>query len=106
MFNVVRKSDVPLGDQLVERVSELIESGRLPEGSRLPSVRDLARRVGVSVYTVTSAFERLSAKGLIDARPGAGYFVAPLRSKQKHFEHGTKGACFRKQRPNDTQFII
>jgi len=81
VFSVIRKSAVPLGDQLVERVSELIESGRLPEGSRLPSVRDLARRVGVSVYTVTSAFERLSAKGLIDARPGAGYFVAPLRSR-------------------------
>jgi len=81
VFDVVRKSVIPLGDQLVERVSGLIESGRLPEGSRLPSVRQLARRVGVSVYTVTSAFERLSAKGLIDARAGAGYFVAPIRSR-------------------------
>ncbi len=80
MFDVVRKSPVPLGDQLVERVRVLIESGQLPEGSRLPSVRQLARRIGVSVYTVTSAFERLSAKGLIDARAGAGYFVAPVRS--------------------------
>ena len=80
MFSVVRKSSVPLGDQLVARVAELIETGRLPEGSRLPSVRQLARRVGVSVYTITSAFERLSAKGLIDARAGAGYFVAPVRS--------------------------
>jgi DNA-binding transcriptional MocR family regulator len=81
VFDVVRKSTVPLGDQLVERVSGLIESGRLPEGSRLPSVRQLARRAGVSVYTVTSAFERLSAKGLIDARPGAGYFVAPTSNR-------------------------
>ena len=81
MFSVVRKSPIPLGDQLVERVAGLIESGRLPGGSRLPSVRQLARLVGVSVYTVTSAFERLSAKGLIDARAGAGYFVAPNRSR-------------------------
>ncbi|MGB6353297.1 MAG: PLP-dependent aminotransferase family protein [Steroidobacteraceae bacterium] len=81
MFSVVRKSPVPLGDQLVERVTELILSGRLPEGSRLPSVRQLARRVGVSVYTVTSAFERLSSKGLIDARAGAGYFVASNRTR-------------------------
>ena len=78
MFNIVRKSPIPLGDQLVERVVELIESGRQPEGSRLPSVRQLARRVGVSVYTVTSAFERLSACGhpagegcdVLDKRPG------------------------------------
>jgi DNA-binding transcriptional MocR family regulator len=82
VFDVVRKSAIPLGDQLVERVIGLIESGRLPEGSRLPSVRQLARRIGVSVYTVTSAFERLSAKGLIDARAGAGYFVAPVRSRR------------------------
>jgi DNA-binding transcriptional MocR family regulator len=81
VFDVVRKSTIPLGDQLVERVSELIESGRLPEGSRLPSVRQLARLIGVSVYTVTSAFERLGAKGLIDARAGAGYFVAPIRDR-------------------------
>ena len=80
MFDVVRKSAIPLADQLVARVSELIESGRLPAGSRLPSVRQLARRVGVSVYTVTSAFERLAGKGLIDPRAGAGYFVAPSRS--------------------------
>jgi len=60
VFDVVRKSAIPLADQLVARVSELIESGRLPAGSRLPSVRQLARRVGVSVYTVTSAFERLA----------------------------------------------
>jgi DNA-binding transcriptional MocR family regulator len=82
VFDVVRKSTIPLGDQLVGRVSELIESGRLPEGARLPSVRQLARRIGVSVYTVTSAFERLGAKGLIDARAGAGYYVAPVRSRR------------------------
>jgi len=82
VFDVVRKSAIPLGDQLVERVIGLIESGRLPEGSRLPSVRQLARRIGVSVYTVTSAFERLSAKGLIDARAGAGYFVASIRNRR------------------------
>ena len=79
MFHVVRNSSIPLGDQLVEEVTRLIDSGRLPEGSRLPSVRRLAQRAGVSTYTVTQAFERLSAKGLVQARPGSGYFVARLR---------------------------
>jgi len=81
MFQVVRSSPVPLGDQLVEEVTRLIESKRLPEGARLPSVRSLARRAGVSVYTVSSAYERLSARGLIQARPGWGYVVSrPARS--------------------------
>jgi DNA-binding transcriptional MocR family regulator len=79
MFNVIRSSATPLGDQLVAEVTRLIESGRLPEGSRLPSVRQLARRAGVSVYTVTQAFERLGAKGLVQARAGSGYFVATAR---------------------------
>jgi DNA-binding transcriptional MocR family regulator len=79
MFQVVRNSATPLGDQLVAEVTRLIESGRLPEGSRLPSVRQLARRAGVSVYTVTQAFERLGAKGLVQARAGSGYFVAAAR---------------------------
>jgi len=76
MFQVVRNSPKPLGDQLVEEVSRLIESGRLPEGHRLPSVRQLARRAGVSAYTVTTAFQRLGAKGLIEARPGSDEVAA------------------------------
>jgi len=76
MFQIVRSSPKPLGDQLVDEVGRLIDSGRLTEASRLPSVRDLARRLGVSVYTVTTAFERLQARGLIESRPGSGHYVA------------------------------
>jgi len=78
MFQVIKNTDKPLGDQLVEEVTRLIESGRLPEGCRLPSVRQLARRAHVSVYTVTNAFQRLCAKGLIEPRPGSGYFVSRI----------------------------
>src|SRR5690348_6537722 len=78
MFQVVKNTAKPLGDQLVEEVTRLIESGRLPEGCRLPSVRQVARRAHVSVYTVTNAFQRLSAKGLIEPRPGSGYFVSRI----------------------------
>lgn len=88
MFQVVRNSPKPLGDQLVEEVTRLIESGRLPEGFRLPSVRQLARRAGVSAYTVTTAFQRLSAKGLIEARAGSGYFVARIRRQAARVELG------------------
>jgi DNA-binding transcriptional MocR family regulator len=80
VFQLAKSSPKPLGDQLVEQMSSLIESGRLPAGSRLPSVRDLAGRTGVSAYTVTTAFERLLAKGLIESRPGSGHFVASRRA--------------------------
>ena len=75
VYQVVRNSAKPLGDQLVDEVSDLIASGRLAEGSRLPSVRELSRRTGVSVYTAVTAFERLQARGLVESRRGCGYFV-------------------------------
>jgi DNA-binding transcriptional MocR family regulator len=79
VFQVVRNSPKPLGDQIVEELRSLIESGRLTEGSRLPSVREFARRSGVSVYTAATAFDRLHARGLIESRRGSGYFVARQR---------------------------
>jgi DNA-binding transcriptional MocR family regulator len=79
MFQVVRSSPVPLADQLVEGLSTLILTGRLTPGARLPSVRSLARRAGVSPFTVTAAFERLLARGLIESRRGSGHFVASNR---------------------------
>lgn len=45
----------------------------------MPSVRELARRAGVSPYTVTTTFERLQALGLIEPRRGSGHFVARRR---------------------------
>jgi DNA-binding transcriptional MocR family regulator len=80
VFQIVRNSAKPLGDQLVDEVSDLIASGRLAEGSRLPSVRELSRRTGVSVYTAVTAFERLQARGLVESRRGSGYFVVRHRT--------------------------
>jgi DNA-binding transcriptional MocR family regulator len=85
MFQVVRSSPIPLADQLVHGMSTLIESGRFAEGARLPSIRLLARRAGVSPFTVSVAFERLLARGLIESRRGSGYFVAPHHSAHAPF---------------------
>lgn len=49
------------------------------EGARIPSVRDMARRLDVSPYTVTQAYDDLVAQGVIYARSGAGYFVSAKR---------------------------
>ncbi|MGH3859473.1 GntR family transcriptional regulator, partial [Actinokineospora sp.] len=51
----------------------------LAPGDRLPSSRDLVRRHGVSPVTVTRAFAKLAAQGVVVTRPGSGTFVAPRR---------------------------
>ena len=53
-----------------------IHNRRLPFGTRLPSVRMLAREHGVSAFTAAAVYERLVAAGEVEARRGSGYFVA------------------------------
>jgi len=72
-----------LTEQLAARFAERIEQRLLGPGSRLPSVRDCARRHGVSPSTVVGAYDLLQARGLVQARPQRGFFVreaAPPRA--------------------------
>lgn len=55
-----------------------ISEGRWPVHGRLPSIRELCARRGLSKATVQHALRRLEARGLVEARPKAGYFVARL----------------------------
>lgn len=56
-------------------VGRMITDGSLPVGQRLPTVRDLAKALGVSPTTVSEAWQSLSAVGAIDARGRQGTFV-------------------------------
>ncbi|HMO44830.1 MAG TPA: PLP-dependent aminotransferase family protein [Rubrivivax sp.] len=64
-----------LTEQLAARFAARIEQRLLAPGSRLPSVRDCARRHGVSPSTVVGAYDLLQARGLVQARPQRGFFV-------------------------------
>jgi DNA-binding transcriptional MocR family regulator len=80
MFELTRNSPVPLVDQICERVTLLVRQGQLPPGTRLPSIRKLARQVSASPFTVVDAYDRLVARGLIESRAGRGFFVAQRRA--------------------------
>jgi DNA-binding transcriptional regulator YhcF (GntR family) len=71
-----RASGAPLGTQLVERIRAAIGAGRLGDGDRLPSVRELADSAGVNVNTVRAAYARLESEGLVQSEHGRGTFVA------------------------------
>ena len=62
--------------QIAERVMDEILSGRYPEDSKLPSVRDFAAEVEVNVNTVARSFEWLQLHGIVSVRRGLGNFVA------------------------------
>jgi DNA-binding transcriptional MocR family regulator len=69
-----------LAEQLAQRYAERITQRLLPAGARLPSVRDSARRHGVSPSTVVSAYDQLLAQGLVEARRQRGFFVREAKA--------------------------
>lgn len=61
--------------QLAQWLHQQIDSGQLSPGSRLPSIRSLCRDRQLSKSTVLSAYDRLEAEGVIEARSRSGFFV-------------------------------
>jgi DNA-binding transcriptional MocR family regulator len=57
-------------------IRDRVATRALARGARLPSVRELAEKLGVSKSTVVEAYERLAAEGAVAARRGSGFFVA------------------------------
>ncbi|MGW2745190.1 GntR family transcriptional regulator [Streptomyces sp. NPDC001450] len=71
-------SPVPPYEQIRAQLAALITTGRLPEGERLPTVRQLAADLGLAAGTVARAYRELEAASLILTRRGAGTRVARL----------------------------
>jgi GntR family transcriptional regulator len=81
-WSIDRDSATPAYGQIEERLIELIESGRLDIGDRLPPERDLATWVGVSRMTARAALRSLAQRGVLARGVGRGTFVA--RAKFDH----------------------
>lgn len=63
-------------EEVAARLREMIHSGELAAGDRLPPERDLAKTLGVSRPTLRAGIRSLSAVGILQSRQGAGTFVA------------------------------
>ena len=114
MFIALSNSDpAPLYEQIEKQIVEQIMNGELEAGFELPSIRTLARELGISVITVKKAYENLEAGGYIITRPGKGSVVAEagsefvreaiLKDIQASFETGIEGC--RKLRMNDEEVL-
>lgn len=70
------RADQPLFDQLRMQIIAGMREGRLPAGTRLPTVRDLAKRLGLAVNTVARTYRELELAGIVETRGRYGTFVA------------------------------
>ena len=68
-------------------VSRLITAGSLPAGIRLPTVRDVARSLGVSPTTVSEAWGSLTRAGAIQTRGRSGTFVAAATPARRRLRY-------------------
>jgi DNA-binding transcriptional MocR family regulator len=71
----------PLYLQVADGVADLIMTGSLRAGDRVPSVRRLSEQQNVSIPTVLQAYIVLENRRLIEARPKSGFFVKPQFSQ-------------------------
>jgi GntR family transcriptional regulator len=76
-FITLSNSDpLPLYDQVKEGVRAAVLRGELAPGDAMPSFRNLAADLRVSLITVKRAYDDLSAEGVLFTRPGRGTFIA------------------------------
>ncbi len=75
-FQLSPGSGVPAYRQIVDQVRFLAAAGALPPGTHLPSIRELARHLGVNTGTVIRAYDELAANGTVEQRHGAGVFLS------------------------------
>src|SRR5919206_2739150 len=76
-------------EHVAERLLADIAAGRLVPGERLPSERDLARRLGVGRASVREALAVLQNEGVLETRPGSGSFVAAGAAERLRGRDGT-----------------
>lgn len=99
------RSGVPIYDQIYTQIKSQIISGELEEDAPLPSIRNLAKDLRISVITTKRAYEELERSGFIYTVAGKGCFVADknidavresvMTEIEKHLEEALKlaGEC-------------
>jgi GntR family transcriptional regulator len=92
MLTVQLDSPVPLVDQIASGIRRAIASAEFEVDDALPTVRQLARDLGINLNTVARAYRSLEAAGLVITRRGRGTVVAALRSRHQGSGEEVRGA--------------
>ena len=78
---ISNSSSTPIYEQIKNAVINQIMSGELNEGDSIPSIRNLAQDIKISVMTIKKAYDELESEGYINSVQGKGTFVAPKNTE-------------------------
>ena len=81
------KSGIPIYEQIFTQIKGQIVSGELAENTPLPSIRNLAKDLRISVITTKRAYDELERAGFVYTIPAKGCFVAPRNVELLREEH-------------------
>jgi GntR family transcriptional regulator len=73
---ISNNSDSPLYQQIKDQIKDAVFMGELAEGDMLPSIRDFANDLKVSVLTIRRVYEEMEQEGFVTSRMGVGTFVS------------------------------
>ena len=99
---ISNSSNDPIYMQIVNQIKAMIMSGELSPGEALPSMRNLAMQMRVSLITTKRAYEELERDGFIETYTGKGSFVKAqneellkeenLRQAEEHLQKAVQKA--------------
>ena len=78
---IKNRSDQPIYEQIEEQLKSQILDGSIVEKEQLPSIRQLAKDLKISVITTTRVYNDLAEEGFIISVAGKGYYVAPRNNE-------------------------
>lgn len=73
---ISNSSNTPIYEQIKEQIKSKILSNELKPGDLLPSIRNLAKDLRISVITTKNAYEELEREGYVETMPGKGTYIA------------------------------
>ena len=86
-MRILQNSGIPIYRQIAEQMKTDILSGSLAQGTYLPSIRELARDLKISVITTMKAYEQLESEGLVTAVQGKGFYVNAQDTEMLREQH-------------------
>jgi GntR family transcriptional regulator len=81
------KSAVPIYEQIKDAIKMAVFSGKLKEGDKIISIREVSSRYRINPITIMKAYNQLEYDGFLYSRRGAGYYVQIDKDK---FQQGRK----------------
>jgi GntR family transcriptional regulator len=81
-INISNTSTTPLYEQIKNQIQNQILDSTLKQGEGLPSIRNFAKELKVSIITIKRAYEELEKEGFIETIAGRGTFVS-MQNKER-----------------------